>query len=174
MEEEKIDEENIEATIATQSKMLGSGPARMYVTEDKVMLGENEIERSKIRNIEMIEDERLDYRSIGVIFLNTIIGVFLAYSVTAIVPFFALIVGFSALAGYMVVRLTRDKPYGYVSLDTDKAEYRFGIADPISSAELFGIIYSDLDKELTHDAFLTSRQSAAMKAEPYNYESQEE
>lgn len=167
------EKEDAEAVIATQSKMLGSGPARMYVTEDKIILGDNEIERSQIKDIRMIEDERVDYRSAGVILLNTIIGVFLAYSITAILPFFALIVGFSALSGYMVVRVTREKPYGYVSLDTEKAEYRFGLADPISAAELFGIIYSDLDKELTHDAFLTAKQSAAMEAEPYNYEFEE-
>lgn len=167
------EKEDAEAVIATQSKMLGSGPARMYVTENKILLGDNDIERSQVKDIRMIEDDRVDYRSAGVILLNAVIGVFLAYSITAILPFFALIVGFSALAGYMVVRVTREKPYGYVSLDTEEAEYRFGLADPISAAELFGIIYSDLDKELTHDAFLTAKQSAAMEAEPYNYEFEE-
>lgn len=173
------DVENPESMIATQSKMLGSGPARMYITEDEVILGDNEIKRSEIEDIEMVDDDRIDYRSVSVILLNSIIGVFLAYSVTTFVPFFLLIVGMSSFAGYAVVKVTRDKPYGYVSLDTEKAEYRFGVADPISAAELFGTIYSDLDKELTHDSFLTESQSLSMNDklsmndEQYNYQLEE-
>ena len=167
------DVENPESIIATQSKILGSGPARMYLTEDKVILGDDEINRSDINDLEMIEDDRIDYRSVGVILLNSVIGVFLAYSATTIIPFFLLIVGISSFAGYAVVKVTRDKPYGYVSLDTEEAEYRFGIADPISAAEFFGAIYSDLDKDLTHSTFLTENQMVGMKDEQYNYQLEE-
>jgi hypothetical protein len=143
------DKENVEKIIASQSKMLGSRPAKLYLTENEVIIGNQKIEKKNIEDLKMIEDKRTDYRSIGVILMNTLIGILFSYTLTSYIPLSALIIGLSSLLGYLVVRFVREEPYGYVSLETDKAEYRFGIADPISAAEFFGSIYEDMEKELT-------------------------
>jgi hypothetical protein len=153
------EKEEINNIVASQSKMLGSRPAKLYLTDNKIIIGEQEIEKNQIKNLQMIEDNRTDYRSVGVILMNTIIGMFLAYSLTTYLPISILVVGLSSLLGYLVVRFVRKKPYGYVSLETDKAEYRFGIADPISAAEFFGDVYNHMDKDLEPKNFAPDKIS---------------
>ena len=157
MVEEKLEEDEvIEETVVMDTKMIDSYPANMYVTSDRMFFGPHEISRRDIQDIQLIEDSRTDYKSVGLILTHTILGLILAYSLHIQIVLSMLVVGLATLVGYGVIRLLRSSAFGYVKLETEEAEYRFGLSGPIDAARLFSEIYEDIDREFTHEAFKMS------------------
>lgn len=157
MVEQKLEDgEVIEETVVIDSKMIDSHPANMYISSDRLFFGPHEVNRSEIEDIQLIKDERNDYKSVGLILTHTTLGMILAYTISLQILLSMLIVGLTTLVGYGVVRLLRHNPFGYVELETEEAEYRFGLSGPIDAARLFSEVYQDIDKEFTHEAFKIS------------------
>lgn len=171
IEEELTESENIEETVVINSKMIDSQPSNMYITSQRIFFGSHEIQRSEIVDISLIEDKRRDYKSIGVIMTNFTMGIILAYTISASIMISLLIIGIVTLIGYGLVRMLRNNPFGYVSLETQEAEYRFGISDPVGAARLFGKVYENLDEEFTHEAFQVGKVNEnRVKTESVEYE----
>jgi|APHM01.1.fsa_nt_gi hypothetical protein len=159
LEDKLDDDEQVRDTVVLNSKMIDSSPNEMYITSEKLLFGPHNVKRSDIVNIELVEDSRTDYKSIGVILTHSVLGIMIAYTILSSIALSFLIVGITSMMGYGVVRMLKNKPFGYVSLETEDAEYRFGIQTPLDAARLFSKVYDNLDKELTHEAFQTSEES---------------
>lgn len=160
MLENKLDEdEQIKETVVLNSKMIDSSPNEMYITSRKLLFGSHNVKRSEIVDIELVEDSRVDHKSVGLIITHTVLGIIIAYTIFSSIALSFLVVGITTLMGYGVVRMLKNRPFGYVSLETEEAEYRFGIQSPLDAARLFSEVYEDMEEEFTHEAFQISGES---------------
>lgn len=147
-----IEDEEIESIITIDSKMIASKPSRMYITEENLIFGNDIVNRDKVVDINRITDNRWDKIGLSIILTNSIAGAILAYSIASGIVISVLITFLSGLLGYLVLRLVRDNPYSYISLETKNEEYQFGVLTPVDMAELFGAVYQNLDKEMTYES----------------------
>lgn len=147
-----IEDEDIESIITIDSKMIASKPSRMYITKEHLIFGTDIVDRDKVTDINRITDDRWDKIGLSIILTNTIAGAILAYSLMVGIVFSVLITLLSGLLGYFILRLVRENPYAYISLETENEEYQFGVLTPVDMAELFGAVYQNLDKEMTYES----------------------
>lgn len=154
--------QTVDSRIRTQNEGIITHTSTLRLKDNKIDFGDRSVSLDDVTDIQVIEKETVDYASIVIILLNTLSGILLAYLSATNPITMSVVVGLSALLGYIVVKITYSEPYRYVSIETDDAAYHFGVADPISLANLFATVYKHLDKDLTYEDF-NSESTDALK-----------
>lgn len=149
-----MNEENIQSVITLQSPMVGSAPDEMYITDDKLIFGSHEIYIDDVEDIEVTSHENRDWIALGIVSSNTITGTILSYTITSDLLIIAPIVILSTLLGISVVKIVNQKPFAFVSMETQRTEYRFGIRNQFDMATLFAIVKGDFEDEVNQEYVL--------------------
>lgn len=149
-----MNEENIQSVITLQSPMVGSAPDEMYITDDKLIFGSHEIYIDDVEDIEVTSHENRDWIALGIVSSNTITGTILSYTITSDLLIIAPIVILSTLLGISVVKIVNQKPFAFVSMETQRTEYRFGIRNQFDMATLFAIVKGDFEDEMNQEYVL--------------------
>jgi hypothetical protein len=134
--------------------MVGSAPDKMYITDDKLIFGSHEIYIDDVEDIEVTSHENRDWIALGIVSSNTITGTVLSYTITSDPLIIAPIVTLSTLLGISVVKIVNQKPFAFVSMETQRTEYRFGIRNQFDMATLFAIVKGDFEDEMNQEYVL--------------------
>jgi hypothetical protein len=134
--------------------MVGSAPDEMYITDDKLIFGSHEIYIDDVEDIEVTSHENRDWIALGIVSSNTITGTILSYTITSDLLIIAPIVILSTLLGISVVKIVNQKPFAFVSMETQRTEYRFGIRNQFDMATLFAIVKGDFEDEVNQEYVL--------------------
>lgn len=134
--------------------MVGSAPDEMYITDDKLIFGSHEIYIDDVEDIEVTSHENRDWIALGIVSSNTITGTILSYTITSDPLIIAPIIILSTLLGISVVKIVNEKPFAFVSMETQRTEYRFGIRNQFDMATLFAIVKGDFEDEMNQEYVL--------------------
>lgn len=153
-----VNKKDVQSVITLQSPMVGSAPDEMYITDDKLIFGSHEVYIDDVKDIEVTSHEKRDWIALGIVSSNTVTGAILSYTITTDPLIIAPITILATLLGISVVKIVNEKPFAFVSMETHKTEYRFGISNQFDMATLFATIKGDFEDEMNQEYILNQEK----------------
>lgn len=153
-----MNENDVQSVITLQSPMVGSAPDEMYIMDDKLIFGSHEVYIDDVIDIEVTTHKKRDWIALGIVSSNTITGAILSYTITPDPLVIAPVTILATLLGISVVKIVNEKPFAFVSMETNKTEYRFGISNQFDMATLFATIKGDFEDEMNQEYILNQEE----------------
>lgn len=130
--------------------MVGSAPDKMYVTNDRLVFGSHEVYIDDVKDIEVTSHKERDLVALGIVSSNTVTGSILSYTVSSDALIVLPTAILATLLGISIVKMINKKPFAFVSMETQRTEYEFGIDNQFDMATLFATIKGENEISKSH------------------------